>query len=165
MFDRLMEKNIHGLPAAFVLFTIELCNGQCYDRALAMAYAFDDCRVVHGDQWLTTKQTGAARFSEHAWVETVDEAGDDWVVDTSSGLIKRREIYYELDNPKVNRVLEKPRINQLYTDKRIWNDDHPQGIKRAELLAEFSKFLANSTHPATQIYRNHMQKHLAEMTN
>ena len=107
LFDALRPYDVGGFPASIMLFVNEMCNGKCYDRAMLMQLAFDNCQVVHADIE-SLRITAGEELAEHAFVETTDfGGGKTWVVDTSIGLIYEKEYFYEIEKPKVNRVFTK----------------------------------------------------------
>ena len=49
LFDALRPYCVAGFPASIMLFNNIQCNGHCYDRAMTMQLAFDNCKVVYAD--------------------------------------------------------------------------------------------------------------------
>jgi len=117
LFDRLRPYNVAGFPASLMLCINELCNGKCYDRAMLMQLAFDDCQVLYADID-TLKVNFGEEFAEHAIVQYMAN-GKQYIVDTSIGLVYDKDYYFRIEQPKINRTFSKeecmlnPEINEI----------------------------------------------------
>lgn len=164
LFDRLRPFNVAGFPASIMLLIQELNNGHCYDRAMLMQLAFADARVVHADinslRYVADYENGET--AEHAFVETkAFGRGKTWVVDTSMGLIYDKRFYYLIEQPTINRVIEKSMCMEHPDIKDILAGDFEQNKYVLTLtMPSIEKIVENSNWIATLVYREKILKEL-----
>lgn len=145
--DKLIEKfrKIYygGIPASIILLSDMMTNGYCYDRALLASSAFlddDEYDVnllyasiaslrqnpehIHDKNYMT---------SDHCIVEiTPNSSNSSMIIDTSSGFIYDKNLYWKIEKPKIRHINNKEKIKQfLAEDKKF----HPENIKEAMPLA------------------------------
>lgn len=164
LFDRLRPYNFGGLPLSIMLFTNELCNGHCYDRAKLMQLAFPDSKVIWADIESLRNTGNEDDDPEHAFVETkAFGEGKTWIVDTSVGLIFDKDFYWELEKPKINMVFDKKSLmkDPDVLEVTVGNFDEDKYILPAS-LPFIIEGIKNSNHVGTVLYR---EKVLEEIEN
>lgn len=125
-----------GIPASIILLSNGMCNGHCYDRALLMAIAFldteDDIKLICADvDSLKLNPIYIAendpQYAEHCFLERTTKDGKQLIYDTSSGLIYDKELYWKIENPKVNRTYTKSDIEKR---RRVEDEYFPEDVER-----------------------------------
>lgn len=108
LFEALRPYSYGGYPASLLIFTPELCNGFCYDRAELVSLAFDDCRIVISE--IESLRAQKVDCADHCYVETEDNEGTTWIVDTSVGYFIRKDYFEKIEKPVVKKVVPKAEI-------------------------------------------------------
>lgn len=120
-------------------------NGFCYDRSYLAAFGFgdDDFKQVYACidgillrpdyidkyQELNDEEKQNFHFGEHCYMERVKKDGTIWVYDPSHGLVYRKDIFDEIQHPRVIKVKFK---------KDVINSKEYQDIKNEDI--EHSKY-------------------------
>lgn len=161
LFDRLRPYSVGGFPASIMLFVIELCNGKCYDRAMLMQLALENCRVVHGDIEELRIMAGE-EYAEHAFVETKDFGENKtYVIDTSIGLIFEKNYYYKMQKVKVNKVFSKEKCMENPDIKDILASNFEQDKYTLTItLPLIEQAIKNSNYLGTVLYREKILREL-----
>lgn len=145
--DQLIEKlrTIYdgGIPASILLLSDGMSNGYCYDRALLMARAFldEDCDV----QLLYASIDGLRLnpkfiddtdplYADHCIVEVTFKEGKQLIIDTSTGFIYDKNIYWLMEHPKIRKINNKDSITQFVEAEEYY---HPEDIERDKYALPF----------------------------
>lgn len=161
LFDALRPYSVAGFPAGIMLFNNVQCNGHCYDRAMIMQLAFEDCKVVYADiESLRGNEKGLS--PEHAFVETTEFGGNKtWVVDTSVGLIFEKDYYYKFEQPKVNAVFSKEEcMNHPTVISILANDFEKDKYALPLTMPIIESAIKSNNHIGTVLYRDKVLEEL-----
>jgi len=121
-----------GVPASVMLLSTRLCNGHCYDRALLITLGFedDDFRLVDADidgillnPEYADDSKNNKHFANHCFVERKKKDGSVWVYDTSLGLVFDRDLYYQMEKPRITKVNDKQAVLDYCEYQDIKNAD------------------------------------------
>ncbi len=161
VFDYLRPYSVGGLPASIKLFTIDLCNGYCYDSALLMQLAFKNCQVVHADIESLRQIYSDENEWEHAFVEVTEEDGKEYVIDTSIGLIYDKDCYYEIEKPKINRAFSKSECMDNWTIKQILASNFEEDKYILPLvLPHIEKIIDEARNIGTSVYQSKLKEEI-----
>ena len=123
--DYLIKKlrNIYygGIPASIILLSREISDGYCYNRALLLSRAFleDD-----GDVSLIYANIDGIRlnpkyikyensdpfYAEHCFVERTTKDNKHYIIDTSTGFVYDKKLYWAIEKPKIQKINKKSDI-------------------------------------------------------
>ena len=160
LFDHLRPYCVAGFPASIMLFITEMCNGHCYDRSLLMTLAFEECKLVHADIESLELVYGKS-MAGHSYVETNEFGGGTWVVDTSAGLVYKKEIYDMFEKPKVIKVNSKKACMKSHMLQEILAADFEKEKYSLTLTMPFIEAaLENSNDSITSVYKSKLQEEL-----
>ena len=109
-----------GVPASILLLCYELCVGQCHERAHLLSRAFldtdDEVYVITADVDSLSLRPEIIRDdsdplkSEHSFVYRKTKDGKEYIYDTTRGYIYDYNIYWDLERPKIRKILGKKSI-------------------------------------------------------
>ncbi len=161
LFDALRPFHYSAIPASIMLFTIDLCNGYCYDRARLMQLAFNDAKVIHADIE-QLRITAGEEFAEHAIVETKEfGGGKTWIVDPSIGLVYEKNFYFKIEKPKINKVFEKKELMESPIIKEIIASDfEEEKFILPAVLPQIEYAIKHSDYIGTIVYREKLEEEL-----
>lgn len=112
-----------GIPASIMLLSLKHCRHKCYDRAILAACALDDVdfkvmdATIDGIR-LHPKTMAEVKYYEDQGIEVnpnygehcflvFNDGGEEWVLDTTDGLIYLKKLYFLMESPKVRKVNDK----------------------------------------------------------
>jgi len=141
--DDFMEKLRHVYWGGMSLSVIVLCNrmtnGFCYDRSWLSAFAFgkDDFKRLYAtidgirlrpdyiDEYQNYSEEEKKKFhyGEHCYMERTREDGTVWVYEPSYGLVYRKDIYDEIEHPKVHKTESREEVLNSYEYLDILGED------------------------------------------
>ena len=143
--DELIEKlrTIYdgGIPASILLLSDGMSNGHCYDRALLMSRAFldekDDVQLLYASidslrlnpQYINNNDP---LYADHCIVEVTSEEGNHAIIDTSSGFIYDKKIYWLMEHPKIRKINSKDSITKFIESEQYY---HPEDIERDKYIS------------------------------
>ncbi len=123
-----------GIPASIILLSNGLSNGHCYDRALLMAEAFlnndVDVKLIYAavdSLKLNPQYQNNPDDADHCFVEITSKKGRQFIIDTSSGLIYDKNLYWLKENPKVRKINNKEDIIKIV---KLDKESHPESIEK-----------------------------------
>ncbi len=138
--DKLIEKlrTIYdgGIPASILLLSDGMSNGHCYDRALLMARAFldekYDVKLLYGSidgirlnpKYIADTDSS---YADHCFVEVTLESGRSIIIDTSSGLVFDKSLYWLIEHPKIRKINKRDSIIKFVESDEYY---HPEDIER-----------------------------------
>ena len=117
LIKRLRTVYYGGVPAAILLFVDKLCNGYCYDRSMLITMGMDDFLLVNGDIKSLELKYGK-ESANHSWAES-----NGWVYDTSLGFKIEKNLYYKMEQPKINKINTKESCYDYFEYKEIINSN------------------------------------------
>lgn len=128
-----------GIPASILLLSKKTCNGKCYDRALLATFGCgdDDFQLVDADidgitlnpkfvdEYKSTLQENNANehYGNHCFLERTTKDGTVWVYDTTWGLVFEKNLYYEIEHPKVTKINDRKATEAYIEYQEIKNAD------------------------------------------
>lgn len=133
-YDEELIKNLRhfyvgGIPASILLLHGKLSNGHCYDRGplIILGFGDDNFQVVDADidslglnpKYIDEYKSGVTgeHFANHCFAERITKDGTTWVYDTSVGLVFEKNLYYQLENPKITKINDRETtLEFLYYD-------------------------------------------------
>lgn len=126
LIDKLRNIYYSGVPASIILLSIYLCNGYCRERALLLARAFidedDDINLILAEVdniKLNPKYISDDRsYAEHCFLERITKDGKHLIYDTSTGFVYDKKLYWLMEHPKVNKIINKDTIKKYYDEKK-----------------------------------------------
>lgn len=143
--DELIEKlrTIYdgGIPASILLLSDGMSNGHCYDRALLMSRAFldekDDVQLLYASidslrlnpQYINNNDP---LYADHCIVEVTSEEDNHAIIDTSSGFIYDKKIYWLMEHPKIRKINSKDSITKFIESEEYY---HPEDIERDKYIS------------------------------
>ncbi len=112
-----------GLPASILLLALDKCNHRCYDRAVLAACCMEDYDYAiyhaHIDSIRlhpkTINEVNEANrqglevnpnYPNHCFL-VFSEGGQEWVLDTTHGLIIQKDLYLKMENPVFTKICSK----------------------------------------------------------
>ena len=131
-----------GLPLSILLLCERFCNGFWYDRVPLLTLGFDksdDFKVVYADvnslrlnpENIDEYRKGQAgeHYANHCFAERTFSSGKTIVYDTSLGLVFDKDIYYQLESPKITNANDKEKTfsflyHDFLQDQNIENDKY-----------------------------------------
>ncbi len=138
--NHLREVYCYGVPASILLLCENWSNGFCYDQSFLIPFGFpdDDFSIVHADidgiafnpeyvekyRCASEQKIENERYAEHSFVERTRADGSVWVYDSSTGFVFSKELFYEIEHPKIRRIINKeeviksPLYNQLNSNTK-----------------------------------------------
>lgn len=110
-----------GVPASIILLSNRLSNGHCYDRALLMGKALldteDELNLIYADVDCLRLNprfiTDSYDYADHCFLERITKEGERFIYDTSTGLIYQKDLYWEMEHPKVRIINNKESIKEF----------------------------------------------------
>lgn len=119
-----------GVPASIILLSRVLCGGYCYDRSLLITLGFDeddDFKLVNGtidgiklspyyidNNSRNFDGTPNIHYGNHSFAERKTKDGRVFVYDTTIGLVIEKNLYYKIENPKINKINDKKAIFDFF---------------------------------------------------
>lgn len=139
LIEKLRDVYYGSLPASIILLSNSLTNGNCYDQALLMSRAFLESdgdvslfyAIIDGLKLNPEYISNGTISFDHSFVERVTKNGKRLIIDTSSGFIFDKELYWLIENPNVRRINSKETIIEYL--KRA-NDSESNDIYGSYLL-------------------------------
>lgn len=111
-----LRKLYYGLYSGLIYMYMEPTTfNNIGNKVELLTHVFEDKKynLVHGDIDSTQKipffMYGVEHLDSNSWIE-VEEGNKTWVYDTFSLMKIEKEVYYKLENPKVNKVIPKRAI-------------------------------------------------------
>ena len=134
LIEKLRNISYGGIPASILLLCNKTSNGYCFDRALLLAQAFldtdDDVQLVYAliDGLRLNPAYEEDRddpdFAKHCFVERITTDGKHIIYDTSTGMVYDRDIYWQIEHPKVLHINGKKDIIEfLKTEEFVHDED------------------------------------------
>ena len=130
-----------GIPASILLLSDGMSNGFCYDRALLMARAFLDEDV---DVKLLYASVDCLRlnpklitslnpnYADHCVVCITSKLGKQFIIDTSSGFIYDKNLYFLMEHPKIRKINDKDAIIKFVESQKHY---YPEDIENDKYIA------------------------------
>lgn len=114
-----LRKLYYGLYSGLIYMYMEPTTfNNIGNKVELLTYVFEDKKynLVYGDtdstQNISFFMYGVEHLDSNSWIE-VEEGNKTWVYDTFSLMRIEKEVYYKLENPKVNKVVPKRAIMEL----------------------------------------------------
>jgi len=101
LIERLRNVYYGGCPASILLLMNKMCNGMCYDRSMLITMGMDDFQLVNGAIKGLELRFGL-ESANHSWAES-----NGWVYDTSLGYKIEKDLYYQMEEPLINKINSK----------------------------------------------------------
>lgn len=130
-----------GLPASILLLSKGMSNGHCYDRARLMARAFlnedNDIKLIYAsidNLRLNPDYSSSTNPMEtdHCFIEITSKENEPYIIDTSTGFIYHKKMYWLMEHPIVRRIDNKEEIiKSVELDK----DNNLENIERDKYAA------------------------------
>lgn len=126
-----------GIPASILLLSNGMSNGHCYDRAFLMAKAFldedYDVKLIYAGidsirlnpKYLDQKDDPL--YADHCFVQVTTKDKETFIIDTSTGIMYDKHLYWLIERPKVRKVNDKKVIQEM---EKIDSFYHPEDIER-----------------------------------
>ena len=142
LIEKLRNISYGGIPASILLLCNTTSNGYCFDRALLLAQAFldtdDDVQLVYAliDGLRLNPAYEEDRndpdFAKHCFVERITKDGAHFIYDTSTGMVYDKDIYWQIERPKVLHINGKKDIIEFLKTEEF---AHDEDIERDKYIA------------------------------
>lgn len=152
-----LRKLYYGLYSGLIYMYMEPTTfNNIGNKVELLTHVFEDKKynLVHGDTDSTKNipffMYGVEHLDSNSWIE-VEEGNKIWVYDTFSLMRIEKEVYYKLENPKVNNVIPKSVImNSLGRDRDDYKFYHDGfNYMLISIFKELEKIM--ETHPFKHI--------------
>ncbi len=107
------------IPLSIILLSHDLCNSFCLSRASFVTNGFQDDEfnlvwaqidgLKYNKKYMEEAKVNP-RITYHLFAERIKKDGTTWVFDTSSGLIIEKNLYYQMEHPRIISKLSKRRV-------------------------------------------------------
>ena len=130
-----------GIPASILLLSDQMSNGHCYDRALLMSRAFldEDCEVKLLYASIDSLRLNPeyiddndSMYSDHCIVEITPKGEKQFIIDTSSGFVYEKSLYWLMEHPKIRKVNNKESIIEYVKSNEYY---YPEDIERDKYIS------------------------------
>lgn len=117
LIDNLRSYSYAGIPASIVILSPAFCNSKCFEMSLLLSRGLEiDYKLVKANinaLMLNPKNNPLTDDSYHYFIETISSFEDSFVYDTSSGIVYKKELFYEIENPDILKTYTKDEVNTL----------------------------------------------------